>query len=170
MDAPVDHRARPRGDSGACRVGAAARGGCLAALARLCRGRACSQLAGTAPLSLQVHVAKVDADGKAIRGQEDTYAICGYVRDKVRVSPQSTLWPRARLRATDEPLPPRTMCWLRRSSVQNICLHLTVPSLLSLSLSPLRPQGEADMALTQLIKAQEEKEGKEGKSLKGKGL
>ena len=33
---------------------------------------------------LQVHVAKVDADGKAIRGQEDTYAICGYVRDKVR--------------------------------------------------------------------------------------
>jgi hypothetical protein len=44
------------------------------------------------------------------------------------------------------------------------------PFSLSLSLSPLRPQGEADMALTQLIKAQEEKEGKEGKSLKGKGL
>jgi hypothetical protein len=122
------------------------------------------------PFSLQVHVAKVDVDGKAIRGQEDTYAICGYVRDKVR---WPSLWPRARLRATDEPVPPRTMCWLRHSSGQNRCLYFAVPSLLSLSLSlslPLRPQGEADMALTQLIKAQEEKEGKEGKSLKVKGL
>jgi len=91
------------------------------------------------PFSLQVHVAKVDVDGKAIRGQEDTYAICGYVRDKVR---WPSLWPRARLRATDEPVPPRTMCWLRHSSGQNRCLYFAVPSLLSLSLS-LSPSSSA---------------------------